>query len=97
LKEFEKNLKKLKKVLTNSNEYAIIIIESEREVVKMLTRKELHDALEQGKEVVMFKYKQFGCWSAPKKVSKEVALHKSQVYVFNSYGDCYCPYGFQLA
>lgn len=63
----------------------------------MLTRKELHDALEQGKEVVMFKYKQFGCWSAPKKVSKEVALHKSQVCVFNSYGDCYCPYGFQLA
>ena len=63
----------------------------------MLTRKELHDALEQGKEVVMFKYKQFGCWSAPKKVSKEVALHKSQICVFNSYGDCYCPYGFQLA
>lgn len=62
----------------------------------MLMAKELHDALAKGKEVVMFKYKEFGCWSAPKKVSAEVALRKSQVRVFDEHGDAHCPYGFQL-
>jgi hypothetical protein len=62
----------------------------------MLSAKELVKALEKGQEVVMFKYKEFGCWSAPKKVSAEVALCKSQVRVFDEYGNSHCPYGFQL-
>lgn len=63
----------------------------------MLNKKELKKAIEEGKEIVMRKYKYFGDWSAPKKVSAEVALRKSQVVVFDEDGMSYCPYGFELA
>ena len=63
----------------------------------MLSVKELVKALEKGQEVVMFKYKEFGCWSAPKKVSADVALRKAQVIVFDEDGMAHCPYGFELA
>ena len=63
----------------------------------MLSVKELVKALEKGQEVVMFKYKEFGCWSVPKKVSAEVALRKAQVTVFDEDGMAHCPYGFELA
>lgn len=45
----------------------------------------------------MRKYKFFGEWSAPKKVSAEVALRKAQVIVFDEDGMAHCPYGFELA
>ena len=63
----------------------------------MLMIKDVHDALKEGKELVMFKYKYFGRWSAPKKVSAEVAYRKSMVRVFDEDGVPYCPYGFELA
>ena len=65
--------------------------------MKMLSGKELKKAIEEGQEVVMFKYQGYGFWSAPKKVSAEVALRKAQVVVFDEYGDSHCPYGFELA
>ena len=63
----------------------------------MLNGKELKKAIAEGKELVMYKYKYFGVWSLPKKVSAEVALRKSQVVVFDENGTDYCPYGFELA
>ncbi len=63
----------------------------------MLNMKELKKAVEEGQELVMRKYKYFGCWSAPKKVSAEVALRKAQVVVFDEDGMAHCPYGFELA
>lgn len=63
----------------------------------MLNVKELRKALEEGKEVVMRKYIAFGCWSAPKKVSSEVALRKARVFVVDDCGVAHCPYGFELA
>lgn len=63
----------------------------------MLNGKELKQAIENGKELVMRKYKFFGEWSAPKKVSAEVALRKAQVIVFDEDGMAHCPYGFELA
>lgn len=63
----------------------------------MLNGKELKKAIEEGKELAMRKYKFFGEWSAPKKVSAEVALRKAQVVVFDEDGMAHCPYGFELA
>ena len=63
----------------------------------MLNGKELKKAIEEGKALAMRKYKYFGVWSAPKKVSAEVALRKAQVVVFDEDGMAHCPYGFELA
>ena len=58
-------------------------------------------AIAQGTECMMRKYKACGEWSAPKRVSAEVAARKHKVTVSaeNEFGDVdlYCPYSFELA
>ena len=66
-----------------------------------MIEKDFQLAVAQGQEFMMRKYKAFGEWSAPKRVSAEVATrkHKITVSVENEFGevDCYCPYSFELA
>lgn len=58
---------------------------------------ELQQAIEDGAQLVMRKYKGFGEWGQAKEVSSEVAMHKAQVRVYDEDGMGHCPYGFELA
>ena len=66
-----------------------------------MIEKDFQLAVAQGKEFLMRKYKAFGEWSEPKRVSAEVAARKHKVTVSaeNEFGDVdrYCPYSFELA
>ena len=55
--------------------------------------KELEKAIKEGHHFWMRKYIAYGCWSAPRLVTAEVAAHKMSVRTH----DGYCPYGFELA
>ena len=72
-----------------------------KERYKDMIEKDFQLAVAQGKEFMMRKYKASGEWSAPKRVSAEVAARKHKVTVSaeNEFGevDRYCPYSFELA
>ena len=55
-----------------------------------MTKIELEKAKAEGQEVMMRKYRFYGMWSTPKKVSAEIALHKSKIIL----DDGWCPYIF---
>lgn len=57
-----------------------------------MTQCELEKAISEGKIIMMRKYRFYGMWSNPKKVSGEVALKKSKILV----DDCWCPYSFEV-
>lgn len=63
----------------------------------MMMMKDFYKAVEEGKMFWMRKYIRFGCWSAPKLVSADVAMAKSKVVVYSEDGEGYCPYDFAVA
>ena len=71
--------------------------------METLGKKEIVEAMEQGKALVIRKYKIFGEWSNWKPVSGEVALRKVSVFVDNGLDEddydyrCGCPYQVALA
>ena len=66
-----------------------------------MVAKDFELAVAQGKDFMMRKYRACGEWSAPKRVSAEVAARKHKVTVSaeDEFGDVnyYCPYSFELA
>ena len=66
-----------------------------------MIEKDFQLAVAQGKEFMMRKYKACGEWSAPKRVSAEVAVrkHKVSVSAEEEFGDVdyYCPCSCGLA
>ena len=58
-----------------------------------MTVKEFFEAIAQGKELLMAKYKGYGQYSEFKAVSHEVALRKANVRVRGGF----CPYSFKVA
>ena len=54
-------------------------------------------AVEEGKQFYMRKYKYYGIYHNPKIVTAEVALKKSKVLVPSYYeGEYFCPYEFSI-
>lgn len=58
--------------------------------------KDFEKAVAEGKDFMMKKYKCCGSYTAPKKVSAEVALKKSKVVVYDYDGEGHCPYAFEI-
>ena len=57
-----------------------------------MTQYELEKAINEGKIIMMRKYRFYGMWSNPKKVSGEIALKKSKIFVCGGW----CPYSFEI-
>ena len=57
-----------------------------------MTQHELEKAISDGKTIMIRKYRFYGIWSNPKKVSGKIALKKSKILV----GDGWCPYSFEI-